>query len=77
MKYRLAKRNNKEPASTNVNNQPQQHQDNQNPQLQTVLAAILTALRPYPDALPAVESVLAKLLGNNPTTNFPTGHVSP
>ena len=31
--------------------------------LQAILAAVYTALRPHPEALPKVESVLAQLLG--------------
>ena len=82
MRFRLGRK--KEPASTNANSDEQPihhaeppHQPPDNNTLQAILAAIYNALRPHPDALPAVESVLAKLLGPqsptpNPTTTTPT-----
>ena len=76
MRFRL---NIKRKKETNATNQQQNHHhaapapppDNNNT-LQAILAAIYAALRPYPDALPKVESVLAKLLGPQSATPNPT-----
>ena len=71
MRFRLGRK--KEAALANANNDeqqqnhhaaaPQTDNHNSNHTLQATLAAVYTALRPHPDALPKVESVLAELLG--------------
>ena len=63
----------KEAGNANINEMENYHAappaDN-NYTLQAILATVYTALRPHPEALPAVERALTKLLGpQSPTHN--------
>ena len=80
MRFRLNIKRKKETDATNqqqIHHAAPPHQpppdNNHGHTLQEILAAIYNALRPHPDALPKVESVLAQLLGpQSPGTPNPT-----